>query len=87
MACGAEDDLYLCTLGASSIATSTVARVDPVAVAAVAGSPTEAEILDCSIAAMRNGEDCEACQIPDDRVLVDSDQRPVTAFATTRRRK
>jgi ribonucleoside-diphosphate reductase alpha chain len=52
---GLKTTYYLRTLGASSIEKSTVA-----APAADALSPTDA--LACSIEAMRNGEQCEACQ-------------------------
>ena len=51
---------YLRTLGASSIEKSSVARVEPAAAPAL--PPTAAEVQACSIEAMRNGEECEACQ-------------------------
>ncbi|HZO37487.1 MAG TPA: ribonucleoside-diphosphate reductase subunit alpha [Solirubrobacteraceae bacterium] len=50
---GLKTTYYLRTLGASVIEKSTVA--------AVAAEPTP-EQLACSIEAMRNGEECEACQ-------------------------
>jgi ribonucleoside-diphosphate reductase alpha chain len=52
---GLKTTYYLRTLGASAIEKATVAA--PAAVAA----PTP-EALACSIEAMRNGEECEACQ-------------------------
>jgi ribonucleoside-diphosphate reductase alpha chain len=53
---GLKTTYYLRTLAASSIEKSTVARSEPIL------APTEAEVLACSIEAMRNGEECEACQ-------------------------
>ncbi len=53
---GLKTTYYLRTLGASTIEKATVAA--PAAVAA----PTAEEVAACSIEAMRNGEECEACQ-------------------------
>jgi ribonucleoside-diphosphate reductase alpha chain len=58
---GLKTTYYLRTLGASAIEKSTVAV--PAAVAGPAPEPAmTAEQLACSIEAMRNGEECEACQ-------------------------
>ena len=57
---GLKTTYYLRTLGASSIEKSSAARVEPAAAPAL--PPTAAEIQACSIEAMRNGEECEACQ-------------------------
>ena len=54
---GLKTTYYLRTLGASTIEKATVAA--PAAVAEPAGA---AAALACSIEAMRNGEECEACQ-------------------------
>jgi ribonucleoside-diphosphate reductase alpha chain len=54
---GLKTTYYLRTLGASSIEKATVAT--PAAVAEPVGA---AAALACSIEAMRNGEECEACQ-------------------------
>ncbi len=60
---GLKTTYYLRTLGASSIEKSTVARVSSIGAEAVPVTvPTEAEIQACSIEAMRNGQECEACQ-------------------------
>ena len=56
---GLKTTYYLRTLGASSM-KSSAARVEPAAAPAL--PPTAAEIQACSIEAMRNGEECEACQ-------------------------
>ncbi|HWK28021.1 MAG TPA: ribonucleoside-diphosphate reductase subunit alpha [Solirubrobacter sp.] len=52
---GLKTTYYLRTLGASAIEKATVTA------AAAAAAPTAAAIA-CSIEAMRNGEECEACQ-------------------------
>jgi ribonucleoside-diphosphate reductase alpha chain len=60
---GLKTTYYLRTLGASSIEKTTVAVPAAVRVrelAAVGAGPLDA--LACSIEAMRNGEECEACQ-------------------------
>ena len=57
---GLKTTYYLRTLGASSIEKSSVARVEPAAAPAL--PPTAAEVQACSIEAMRDGEECEACQ-------------------------
>ena len=54
---GLKTTYYLRTLGASNIEKATVAA--PAAVAEPSGA---AAALACSIEAMRNGEECEACQ-------------------------
>ncbi|HWI21899.1 MAG TPA: ribonucleoside-diphosphate reductase subunit alpha [Baekduia sp.] len=60
---GLKTTYYLRTLGASSIEKSSVAKVEPAAAPIDAVStPSEAEIAACSIEAVRNGEECEACQ-------------------------
>ena len=71
---GLKTTYYLRTLGASNIEKATVSmKKTPTAVAAPAASPvnetiaaprvfTEEEKATCSIEAMRNGEECEACQ-------------------------
>ena len=55
---GLKTTYYLRTLGASSIEKTTVAAV------AAAPAPTAVALdpIACSIEAMRNGEECEACQ-------------------------
>ena len=57
---GLKTTYYLRTLGASSIEKSSVARVQPATASAVPEAAAEAAA--CSIEAMRNGEECEACQ-------------------------
>jgi ribonucleoside-diphosphate reductase alpha chain len=57
---GLKTTYYLRTLGASSIEKSSVALVGPPGAPAVA--PTAAAIQACSIEALRNREECEACQ-------------------------
>lgn len=62
--CGLKTTYYLRTLQASNIEKSTVA-VEKVKRGVVAGPRkeyTEEEIKACSLEAMRNGEECEACQ-------------------------
>jgi len=64
---GLKTTYYLRTLGASNIEKATVTlkmREAPVAEVPAAAKKTftEAEKLACSIEAMRNGEECEACQ-------------------------
>ena len=54
---GLKTTYYLRTLGASSIEKSSIDSTR-----FVQGTPIEAERLACSIEAMRNGEECEACQ-------------------------
>lgn len=56
---GLKTTYYLRTLGASSIEKATVGRAAAVAEPAPV---TDAAALACSIEAMRNGEECEACQ-------------------------
>ncbi|HVW19456.1 MAG TPA: ribonucleoside-diphosphate reductase subunit alpha, partial [Solirubrobacteraceae bacterium] len=60
---GLKTTYYLRTLGASAIekATVTTAAAVPEPAAASAAPPSP-EALACSIEAMRNGEECEACQ-------------------------
>ncbi len=61
---GMKTTYYLRTLGASHIEKATVA-VDKAKRGLVAGnkkSYTEEEKMACSLEAMRNGEECEACQ-------------------------
>jgi ribonucleoside-diphosphate reductase alpha chain len=65
---GLKTTYYLRTLGASTIEKSTVeaVAVEPAPVALPA-EPTfrlypKGEQIACSIEAMRNGEECEACQ-------------------------
>jgi ribonucleoside-diphosphate reductase alpha chain len=55
---GLKTTYYLRTLGASAIEKATVAA----SASASAGAPVDAEVAACSIEAMRNGEECEACQ-------------------------
>jgi ribonucleoside-diphosphate reductase alpha chain len=62
---GLKTTYYLRTLGASTIEKATVAAPALAAVGAGAGTSPEAAdaaALACSIEAMRNGEECEACQ-------------------------
>jgi len=57
---GLKTTYYLRTLGASSIEKATVAA--PAAAARPAAAVAEPAQLACSIEAMRNGGECEACQ-------------------------
>lgn len=57
---GLKTTYYLRTMGASGIEKATV-RATSVAAPAIAGEPSPAQLA-CSIEAMRNGEECEACQ-------------------------
>ncbi|MDA0183652.1 ribonucleoside-diphosphate reductase subunit alpha [Solirubrobacter phytolaccae] len=60
---GLKTTYYLRTLGASSIEKATVAAPAATSVAGPAvAEPVSAAALACSIEAMRNGEECEACQ-------------------------
>lgn len=59
---GLKTTYYLRTLGASSIEKATVAAPAREAVGVGAEAAPSAEALACSIEAMRNGEECEACQ-------------------------
>jgi ribonucleoside-diphosphate reductase alpha chain len=67
---GLKTTYYLRTLGASNIEKATVSVKKTVKASLLAGQDaeagkreyTEAERLACSIEAMRNGEECEACQ-------------------------
>jgi ribonucleoside-diphosphate reductase alpha chain len=67
---GLKTTYYLRTLGASTIEKATVSAVaevpEPVAaavaVAAVARVEPSLEAAACSLEAMMNGEECEACQ-------------------------
>ena len=62
---GLKTTYYLRTLGASNIEKATVSlkqRSVEEVVAAPKKTFTEEEALACSIEAMRNGEECEACQ-------------------------
>ena len=65
---GLKTTYYLRTLGASNIEKATVALKQSKPMGDVAAEPsakkeyTEAEVKACSIEAMMNGEECEACQ-------------------------
>jgi ribonucleoside-diphosphate reductase alpha chain len=59
---GLKTTYYLRTLGASNIEKATVAVKKEMRGAAAEKTYTEAEKRACSIEAMRNGEECEACQ-------------------------
>ena len=65
---GLKTTYYLRTLGASNIEKATVSLNQSKPLGDVASEPsakkefTEAEVKACSIEAMMNGEECEACQ-------------------------
>jgi ribonucleoside-diphosphate reductase alpha chain len=65
---GLKTTYYLRTLGASNIEKATVSLAQTKPLGDVASEPsakkeyTEAEVKACSIEAMMNGEECEACQ-------------------------
>jgi ribonucleoside-diphosphate reductase alpha chain len=59
---GLKTTYYLRTLGASNIEKATVAIKSEKAAKTPKRDYSEAEIKACSIEAMRNGEECEACQ-------------------------
>jgi ribonucleoside-diphosphate reductase alpha chain len=65
---GLKTTYYLRTLGASNIEKATVSLSQSKPLGDVAAEPsakkeyTEAEVKACSIEAMMNGEECEACQ-------------------------
>ena len=58
---GLKTTYYLRTMAASNIEKATVS-VKKEVTDAVKGEYTEEEQRACSIEAMQNGEDCEACQ-------------------------
>jgi ribonucleoside-diphosphate reductase alpha chain len=59
---GLKTTYYLRTLGASNIEKATVSLKKEGEVSGAKREYTEAEVKACSIEAMRNGEECEACQ-------------------------
>jgi ribonucleoside-diphosphate reductase alpha chain len=67
---GLKTTYYLRTLGASNIEKATVSVKKEVKASMLAGAEagsaprgySEAERQACSLEAMRNGEECEACQ-------------------------
>ena len=59
---GLKTTYYLRTLGASSIEKATVSLKKAAQPAPTNRVYSEAEKVACSIEAMRNGEECEACQ-------------------------
>ncbi|NBD38095.1 MAG: ribonucleoside-diphosphate reductase subunit alpha [Verrucomicrobia bacterium] len=59
---GLKTTYYLRTLGASNIEKATVSMKKEQSNGANGHAPTEAEKQACSLEAMANGEECEACQ-------------------------